>query len=425
MLNTILNIVAKNLEHSLRWLQRAEPSRQDVEPLSKALKSNLGWERRGGSDHTELEAWTATPNGGLAASIKNTITALIQWGLNPGLNIIPASYTHRQVLTGVRMLGAKRLLNLIVDEVKAQTEGGHGSIVIDIATALVCAPDAHSFESGLKDVGLGDIMDDGSAVQLLQRRMTLREVLKIEVENAPRIHKKDPAHAEALIRLFRRVEAQAAHPQTNLMAHDDGMGALDATLQGALDGTLGAGQNGLMGDVSGHQGMSDVMGGGDHGDIMEGLMGGGGDGDDLLDPFGVGSGDLGDGMGFYLHIRFAVYSITLLNRLSVPHFKMSTALKSIKSLAPLLDRVLVQRIKAEAKTASGIFLPESSVKELNEAKVLAVGPGALDRDGKRITPSVQPGDKVLIPQFGGSPVKVGDEEYSLFRDHELLAKINE
>lgn len=76
----------------------------------------------------------------------------------------------------------------------------------------------------------------------------------------------------------------------------------------------------------------------------------------------------------------------------------STALKSIKSLAPLLDRVLVQRIKAEAKTASGIFLPESSVKELNEAKVLAVGPGGLDRDGKRVSCSVKPGDKVLIPQ---------------------------
>ena len=76
----------------------------------------------------------------------------------------------------------------------------------------------------------------------------------------------------------------------------------------------------------------------------------------------------------------------------------STALKSIKSLAPLLDRILVQRIKAEAKTAGGIYLPESSVKELNEAKVLAVGPGGLDKDGKRITPSVTPGDKVLIPQ---------------------------
>ncbi|KAL9121780.1 MAG: hypothetical protein Q9187_001655, partial [Circinaria calcarea] len=105
--------------------------------------------------------------------------------------------------------------------------------------------------------------------------------------------------------------------------------------------------------------------------------------------------------------------------------RMTTALKSIKSLAPLLDRILVQRIKAETKTAGGIFLPESAVKELNEAKVLAVGPGGLDKEGKRVTPSVAPGDKVLIPQYGGSPVKVGDEEYALFRDHELLAKINE
>jgi len=104
---------------------------------------------------------------------------------------------------------------------------------------------------------------------------------------------------------------------------------------------------------------------------------------------------------------------------------MSTAFKSIKSLMPLLDRVLVQRVKAEAKTAGGIFLPETAVKELNEAKVLAVGPGALDRDGKRIPMGVAAGDKVLIPQFGGSPIKVGEEEYSLFRDHDILAKINE
>ena len=60
----------------------------------------------------------------------------------------------------------------------------------------------------------------------------------------------------------------------------------------------------------------------------------------------------------------------------------------------------MQRIKAETKTASGIFLPESSVKELNEAKVLAVGPGGLDREGKRVQPSVAAGDKVLIPQVG-------------------------
>ncbi|OAL50475.1 10 kDa heat shock protein-like protein [Pyrenochaeta sp. DS3sAY3a] len=102
-----------------------------------------------------------------------------------------------------------------------------------------------------------------------------------------------------------------------------------------------------------------------------------------------------------------------------------SAIKSIRSIAPLLDRILVQRLKPEAKTATGIFLPETAVKELNEAKVVAVGPGALDRDGKRIAPSVAVGDKVLIPQYGGSPIKVGEEELSLFRDHELLAKINE
>ena len=85
----------------------------------------------------------------------------------------------------------------------------------------------------------------------------------------------------------------------------------------------------------------------------------------------------------------------------------------------------MQRVKAETKTAGGIFLPESSVKELNQATVLAVGPGGLDKTGNRLTMSVKEGDKVLIPQYGGSPLKVGEEEYTLFRDSELLAKINE
>ncbi|TDZ61112.1 10 kDa heat shock protein [Colletotrichum trifolii] len=105
--------------------------------------------------------------------------------------------------------------------------------------------------------------------------------------------------------------------------------------------------------------------------------------------------------------------------------RQATSVRSIRSLVPLLDRVIVQRVKAETKTASGIFLPESSVEKLNEAKVLAVGPGALDKEGKRVPMGVSSGDRVLIPQFGGSPIKVGEEEYQLFRDSEILAKINE
>lgn len=104
---------------------------------------------------------------------------------------------------------------------------------------------------------------------------------------------------------------------------------------------------------------------------------------------------------------------------------MSTSLKSVKSIVPLLDRVLVQRIKAQAKTASGIYIPEKNVEKLNEANVLAVGPGFIDSQGVNRAPSVKAGDRVLIPPFGGSNVKVGDEEYTLFRDGEILAKINE
>lgn len=107
-----------------------------------------------------------------------------------------------------------------------------------------------------------------------------------------------------------------------------------------------------------------------------------------------------------------------------PPEQQATSIRSIRALAPLLDRVLVQRVKAEAKTASGIFLPESSVEKLNEAKVIAVGPGALDKAGSRLPMGVAVGDRVLIPQFGGSPVKAGEEEYQLFRDSECVFLID-
>lgn len=86
----------------------------------------------------------------------------------------------------------------------------------------------------------------------------------------------------------------------------------------------------------------------------------------------------------------------------------ATSIRSIRQLAPLLDRVLVQRVKAEAKTAGGIFLPESSVEKLNEAKVLAVGPGALDKKGNRLPMGVVAGDRVLIPQVGSVHYAVGE-----------------
>ncbi|KAI5116735.1 hypothetical protein M0805_001377 [Coniferiporia weirii] len=100
--------------------------------------------------------------------------------------------------------------------------------------------------------------------------------------------------------------------------------------------------------------------------------------------------------------------------------------KSIKALVPLFDRVLVQRFKPETKTATGIFLPSSSTTNpLPEATVISVGPGAPDKEGKIVPTAVKAGDRVLLPGWGGNAIKVGEEEYHLFRDSEILAKIQE
>ncbi|KAH8551840.1 chaperonin GroS [Umbelopsis sp. PMI_123] len=97
----------------------------------------------------------------------------------------------------------------------------------------------------------------------------------------------------------------------------------------------------------------------------------------------------------------------------------------IKNIVPLLDRVLVQRIKAQEKTASGILIPEKAQETLNEGYVVATGKGALDKDGKHIPTQVNVGDKVLLPPYGGSNVKINSEEFLLFRDSEILAKVTE
>jgi len=101
------------------------------------------------------------------------------------------------------------------------------------------------------------------------------------------------------------------------------------------------------------------------------------------------------------------------------------AIKSVKSLVPLLDRVLVQRLKPETvtqkptivilllyyqKTATGIFLPTSATTSpLPEAIVISVGPGAPNKDGNIVPPEVKAGDRVLLPGWGGNSIKVGEE----------------
>ncbi|XP_052204313.1 10 kDa chaperonin, mitochondrial-like [Diospyros lotus] len=95
-----------------------------------------------------------------------------------------------------------------------------------------------------------------------------------------------------------------------------------------------------------------------------------------------------------------------------------------KRLIPTFNRVLVEKLVPPSKTTAGILLPEKSSK-LNSGKVVAVGPGTRDKLGSLIPVAVKEGDTVLLPEYGGTDVKLGDKEYHLYRDDDILGTLHD
>ena len=102
------------------------------------------------------------------------------------------------------------------------------------------------------------------------------------------------------------------------------------------------------------------------------------------------------------------------------HAQALRARQAARRLIPLLDRVLVKRVEPPTKSIGGIILPESAQSKLNEGQVIAVGPGRRSKDGDLLPMGASVGDKVLLPQYGGNEVTLGDEDYVLFRDEDIL-----
>ena len=92
-------------------------------------------------------------------------------------------------------------------------------------------------------------------------------------------------------------------------------------------------------------------------------------------------------------------------------------------LEPLDDRVVVEPMEAESKTKGGIVLPDTAQEKQQKGKVIAVGPGRVADDGKRIPPTVKKGDKVIYAKYGGSEIDVDGKEYMILRESDVLAKI--
>ncbi len=92
-------------------------------------------------------------------------------------------------------------------------------------------------------------------------------------------------------------------------------------------------------------------------------------------------------------------------------------------LEPLGDRVVIKPISREEVTKGGIVLPDTVTKEKpQEGEIIAVGPGRLTEDGKRIAMDVKKGDKIIYARYAGSEIKLDDEELVILRESDILAK---
>ena len=94
----------------------------------------------------------------------------------------------------------------------------------------------------------------------------------------------------------------------------------------------------------------------------------------------------------------------------------------IVKLQPMGDRLVVKPMQSEEKTKSGIYLPDTAKEKPQEGEVIAVGPGRVTDEGKRITMDVEVGDIIIYTKYGGSEIKIDGEEYIIMRESDILAK---
>ncbi len=91
-------------------------------------------------------------------------------------------------------------------------------------------------------------------------------------------------------------------------------------------------------------------------------------------------------------------------------------------LEPLGDRVVVRPVPKEEVTKGGIVLPDTAKEKPQEGEVIAVGPGRMTDEGKRLPMDIKVGDTVIYAKYGGTEIKDGDEELIILRESDILAK---
>jgi len=90
---------------------------------------------------------------------------------------------------------------------------------------------------------------------------------------------------------------------------------------------------------------------------------------------------------------------------------------------PLHDRIIVQELEEEEKTKGGIIIPDTAKEKPFEGKVIAVGTGKVNKNGKKVPLEVKKGDRILYARYGGTEVKIDGEEYLIMKEDDILAVI--
>ena len=93
------------------------------------------------------------------------------------------------------------------------------------------------------------------------------------------------------------------------------------------------------------------------------------------------------------------------------------------NLKPLGDRLIVEVLEEEETTTSGIVLPDTAKEKPQRGRVLAVGPGSRDDDGKFVAMDLDEGDEIVFSKYGGTEIKLGTDEVLVLRESDVLAKV--
>lgn len=98
---------------------------------------------------------------------------------------------------------------------------------------------------------------------------------------------------------------------------------------------------------------------------------------------------------------------------------MATAAST--KIQPLADRIVVKPLEETETMRGGLYIPDTAKEKPQQGEVIAVGPGKMTDDGKRIAPEVKEGDRVLYGKYSGTEVSVGEEQYLILRESDVLA----